>query len=1111
MVTFASAVFFLVSAAEASETVNSIASCPSANGAAMLQLSTLDLKAQAAETDTSMGKGLAVHRTVAVESNRGRSLAAYNVYLQHKVAALSVTKQPAVTELNDLIEHFISQQSNSEDKCSSQLLETKHQLNELHVTINDLAAEINSTETSIQVTNIELTTKREELEVIETWKVTELTKCEEIREEHRRMLYILQQEVIEMQHIARPDVTMDIAGGTVSTGVSLLEEGTPEKVSSAQALVRRTKTAASLLKQCVQASSAPSRPPVGLAQSRNTTEVSKTCLEQKEYLEKIYVTTYVELTRLVSEHEELIRSRSCEDTVIQEYDVKVTPIRKVIDELVIRIEMLTTKLQELRPRLQDAYVAESKLREQITALTEECTSLPETVTDLDKVREVILSLDKCPGLGAAEFNIPVWTGEWVVVRQTSSQSDAVFDALMNQACLDKFGESGAHSVRVAEVSEIYAVAIEGMPRTNTAEEAIVGACPLCAGLADADTGAEHPDGHARVCWQTGAALSLDGASKECSTGSRAVLCVWDRGNIRNSTSSSSSSSSSGSNSGSGSNSSTNSDGSSSESGDSKLCKATTIKFTLNGNQQSYDLPAADLGQASRTCKFGDMVKGDVVFSCGAAGRWGFASHSCKTTEQDTDDSLERTCKTTSLTHTLNGHKHTYELPASNEGELPPRDCFFGDMTAGSVRYACGATGQWSLLGHSCHVEGQVCAATKFSLTLQDQSNEYDLPAAPAGDASRPCQFGDLTEGEVKFKCSFSSGKWSFASHSCQKPGDDPSIEVEMTCPGAQATYSINGNSHTYELPASTEGELSPRDCLFGDLTEGFIRFACTNDGRYTVLGQDCKRPGEVCKAASFGVTVGSNKHTYSLPSSGLGETARTCAFGDLTEGDINFNCADDGQWTVAGNTCKKSGQVLGKVCAAREFGMTINANQHTYALPAADAGQLSRPCQFGDLTDGEINFQCSIDGTWSFTDHSCKTPGVESGDVCQATSISLRLSGHAHTYALPGAAVGEVSRDCEFGDLNQGMIKFSCGATGHWSYVSHACQVSGHVCKNTRMTITGIAGDSSRITFELSAGPPGVVAASCGDGSTGVGEAKFECLSSGSWQYQSGTSTCQSA
>jgi hypothetical protein len=80
-----------------------------------------------------------------------------------------------------------------------------------------------------------------------------------------------------------------------------------------------------------------------------------------------------------------------------------------------------------------------------------------------------------------------------------------------------------------------AVAIEGMPLTNTAGKSIVGACPLCAGNTDAESGLTHADGHARVCWDPDVALSSATMQKGCSNGQRAVLCVYDRGNIRNQT------------------------------------------------------------------------------------------------------------------------------------------------------------------------------------------------------------------------------------------------------------------------------------------------------------------------------------------------------------------------------------------------------------------------------------------------------------------------------------------------------------------------------------------------------------------------------------------------
>merc|ERR1719157_151913 len=124
-------------------------------------------------------------------------------------------------------------------------------------------------------------------------------------------------------------------------------------------------------------------------------------------------------------------------------------------------------------------------------------------------------MDKCPGLGAAEFHIPLWTNEWVEIRQTSDQSDAAFDAAMNEACIAKFAGSSEHPVRAAEVSEIMSNSIEGMPTSNTAIASIVGACPLCAGDDDATTGSSNADGHARICWEAGVTLSGTTMRRDC--------------------------------------------------------------------------------------------------------------------------------------------------------------------------------------------------------------------------------------------------------------------------------------------------------------------------------------------------------------------------------------------------------------------------------------------------------------------------------------------------------------------------------------------------------------------------------------------------------------------
>jgi len=565
-VVFLLAVFVLASSTQ--ESCAGEESCRLPTGTAMMQVSSLDLRGQQFEMDALMrGGGHARKSAITGRSHsrsahlmRVRSFAAYAAYFTRKFSAAQASKQPAITELNALVGKFIDQQSNSEDKCSSQLLEAKHQLNQLHEVIEDLGEETNSTQVSDEVLDKQLQDKKDEMDKVEEWKIEKLRECKEQVEERKTILVTLKQELMEMQHIARPNVTMDSQGGTVSSGVALLEEAASDPFSVVEGMVTKTKTAAASLQQCVDTQAYWKSPVTqdtvkntitlkiavdGHAQpgntsnnnnivgnSNNTASTPEECLEQKENLEKLYVKTYVHVTRLITESEELIKSTSCEDSVKEELNVKKKPIDKDIDALVKKIEALEEKLEETRPRLEDAYTAEKKMREQIKDLTEDCAQLPETITDLDKVRDAITAMGKCPGLNATEFTIPMWTGGWISVTQKSDESDATFDDRMNAACAAKFGDGSPHSARSAEVSEITASAIEGMPLTNTAGKSIVGACPLCAGKSDEETGLLHADGHARVCWEPDVTLSSAGMSKGCSNGIRAVLCILDRGNIR---------------------------------------------------------------------------------------------------------------------------------------------------------------------------------------------------------------------------------------------------------------------------------------------------------------------------------------------------------------------------------------------------------------------------------------------------------------------------------------------------------------------------------------------------------------------------------------------------
>merc|ERR1719230_1442070 len=96
---------------------------------------------------------------------------------------------------------------------------------------------------------------------------------------------------------------------------------------------------------------------------------------------------------------------------------------------------MTRELQGLRPRLESATDAEAELRKHIVTLTEECTQLPETVSNLDKVRDAIEALSKCPGLSRVQFSLPKWTGTWVSMSlKAKNMTDEEQDEALDAAC-----------------------------------------------------------------------------------------------------------------------------------------------------------------------------------------------------------------------------------------------------------------------------------------------------------------------------------------------------------------------------------------------------------------------------------------------------------------------------------------------------------------------------------------------------------------------------------------------------------------------------------------------------------------------------------------------------
>jgi len=400
------------------------------------------------------------------------------------------------------------------------------------------------------------------MEELEDWKNEKLAECAKETKEAIAMFGKLSDEMKEMHEIASPGTSMDIKTGEIhsaekaselQTSVSHHSAGAPAGKRNITAdsekldmLVQGTQSATSKFLRCMghpkhhaasliaaAVSQGPHKRKLTSTSSlvdrqspeaKEATPTAEECEEEKANLHKVYVKTYVELSRLKNEYDELANSTACVDGTMSQYEAQKTPLQAEIDEKLKAIDIKVKALQGLRPRLESASEAEKKMREQVRKVGDECGELPETISDLGKVRDAIQALSRCPGLSRMQFHLPVWTGKWATFDQDAkTQDDKKQDELMDAVCDKQVAGS-----RAAEVGEIEEQTVDQIPVTNTADNPLLGACPMCEG----DEAEQFASKHMRLCWQPGKGLNHQDKSKNCEKGLKSILCVVDQGDIR---------------------------------------------------------------------------------------------------------------------------------------------------------------------------------------------------------------------------------------------------------------------------------------------------------------------------------------------------------------------------------------------------------------------------------------------------------------------------------------------------------------------------------------------------------------------------------------------------
>jgi len=271
-----------------------------------------------------------------------------------------------------------------------------------------------------------------------------------------------------------------------------------------------------------------------------------------------------------------------------------------------------------------------------------------------------------------------------------------------------------------------------------------------------------------------------------------------------------------------------------------------------------------------------------------------------------------------------------------------------------------------LKGHDCvKGDGAVqpskpkgCAGGKFSLTMKKVKAILPVPAGTTGQTvGVKCNFGDMNQGKVNFKCG-SDGSWSMAADNCHQAGE---------CPVTAHKRKMNGVTATFKLGRAKETNIIKRKCAFGSATVGDAWFKCS-EGKWTDLRSTCLKPGQ-CKHMSVGHNLGWSE----IYVGDKGEVQeRKCNFGALTGGIMKFTCKDS-TWASDTSDCKLD-IPEGMSCPDRELvfdkrtmgtWMSVYEQDELMKFHMEPAAEGVHTTACGDGFNGWASFQCHKNGTWS--------------------------------------------------------------------------------------------------------------------------------------------------
>jgi len=131
------------------------------------------------------------------------------------------------------------------------------------------------------------------------------------------------------------------------------------------------------------------------------------CGQQRQELQKVYTKAYNNVRELLKDAAERTKDKTCNETAEAYKTAEMVPLVAQRDQAAGRIEYSTQALAALQPVLNLVKDQAEKISVRIKeVLTPECQEASAVSRHLEKVRELIVSLEECPGRQQFNLKIP---------------------------------------------------------------------------------------------------------------------------------------------------------------------------------------------------------------------------------------------------------------------------------------------------------------------------------------------------------------------------------------------------------------------------------------------------------------------------------------------------------------------------------------------------------------------------------------------------------------------------------------------------------------------------------------------------------------------------------